>query len=58
MNNLSEIKNTIQKLLDDKSISNYRIQKDTGVSYGNISELRNKKKTIEKLNLGNSREIV
>ena len=43
MNNLSEIKNTIQKLLDDKSISNYRIQKDTGVSYGNISELRNKK---------------
>ena len=56
MNNLSEIKHHT-KLLDDKSISNYRIQKDTGVSYGNISELRNKK-TIEELNLGNSREIV
>lgn len=51
MNNLSEIKNTIQKLLDDKSISNYRIQKDTGVSYGNISELRNKKRQLKNLTL-------
>lgn len=51
MNNLSEIKNTIQKLLDDKSISNYRIQKDTGVSYGNISELRNKKRQMKNLTL-------
>lgn len=51
MNNLSEIKNTIQKLLDDKSISNYRIQKDAGVSYGNISELRNKKRQLKNLTL-------
>lgn len=51
MNNLSEIKNTIQKLLDDKSISNYRIQKETGVSYGNISELRNKKRQLKNLTL-------
>lgn len=51
MDNLSEIKNTIQKLLDDKSISNYRIQKDTGVSYGNISELRNKKRQLKNLTL-------
>lgn len=51
MNNLSEIKNTIQKLLNDKSISNYRIQKDTGVSYGNISELRNKKRQLKNLTL-------
>ena len=57
MNNLSEIKTQYKKLLDDKSISNYRIQKDTGVSYGNISELRNKK-TIEELNLGNSRKTI
>ncbi|MFZ8196521.1 hypothetical protein ACO1I1_05255, partial [Staphylococcus aureus] len=34
MNQFKEIYNTIEKLLNDKSISNYRINQDTGVSYG------------------------
>ncbi|HGZ8866823.1 TPA: hypothetical protein ACOGAW_001103, partial [Staphylococcus aureus] len=33
MNQFKEIYNTIKKLLNDKSISNYRINQDTGVSY-------------------------
>ncbi len=32
MNQFKEIYNTIEKLLNDKSISNYRINQDTDVS--------------------------
>lgn len=53
MNQFKEIYNTIEKLLNDKSISNYRINQDTGVSYGGISELRREKKS-EKFNFRNS----
>ena len=45
MNQFKEIYNTIEKLLNDKSISNYRINQDTDVSYGGISELRREKKS-------------
>ncbi|BBN40324.1 hypothetical protein KUH180129_0759 [Staphylococcus aureus] len=47
MNQFKEIYNTIEKLLNDKSISNYRINQDTGVSYGGISELRRREKKSE-----------
>lgn len=51
MNQFKEIYNTIEKLLNDKSISNYRINQDTGVSYGGISELRSGKRKVNKLTL-------
>ncbi len=38
MNQFKEIYNTIEKLLNDKSISNYRINQDNKVYYGGISE--------------------
>ncbi|WP_076687898.1 hypothetical protein, partial [Staphylococcus argenteus] len=47
MNQFKEIYNTIEKLLNDKSISNYRINQDTGVSYGGISELRSGKRKVK-----------
>ncbi|PVW22941.1 hypothetical protein DDL17_05730, partial [Staphylococcus aureus] len=49
MNQFKEIYNTIEKLLNDKSISNYRINQDTGVSYGGISELRSGKRKVNNL---------
>lgn len=54
MNQFKEIYNTIEKLLNDKSISNYRINQDTGVSYGGISELRSGKRKVKKFNFRNS----
>ncbi|HBC4306109.1 TPA: hypothetical protein KEO33_001408 [Staphylococcus aureus] len=51
MNQFKEIYNTIEKLLNDKSISNYRINQDTGVSYGGISELRSGKRKVNNLTL-------
>ncbi|HDG2199536.1 TPA: hypothetical protein PFG63_000378, partial [Staphylococcus aureus] len=49
MNQFKEIYNTIEKLLNDKSISNYRINQDTDVSYGGISELRSGKRKVNNL---------
>ncbi len=51
MNNFTEVVDTITRLIDSKKVSNYRIQKDTGVSYGAISELRNGKRKIKNLTL-------
>ncbi|HFG8823553.1 helix-turn-helix domain-containing protein [Staphylococcus argenteus] len=51
MNQFKEIYNTIEKLLNDKSISNYRINQDTGVSYGGISDLRSGKRKMKNLTL-------
>ncbi|HCY9803270.1 TPA: hypothetical protein O2F63_000975 [Staphylococcus aureus] len=51
MNQFKEIYSTIEKLLNDKSISNYRINQDTGVSYGGISELRSAKRKVNNLTL-------
>lgn len=49
-----EIYKTIERLLRDESISNYKIQQDTGYSYGNLSELRHGKRQIKKLSLENA----
>ncbi|MDT3896536.1 hypothetical protein RPM52_04275, partial [Staphylococcus aureus] len=37
MNCYDEIFNTIKKLIENKEISSYQINKDTGISYGNIN---------------------
>lgn len=52
-----EIYNTIEKLLNDKSISNYRINQDTGVSYGGISELRSGKRKVNNLTLETAEKL-
>lgn len=57
MNQFKEIYNTIEKLLNDKSISNYRINQDTGVSYGDISELRSGKRKVKNLTLETAEKL-
>ncbi|HDY9961021.1 TPA: hypothetical protein RRP37_002797, partial [Staphylococcus aureus] len=41
----------------DKSISNYRINQDTCVSYGGISELRSGKRKVENLTLETAEKL-
>lgn len=41
----------IEKLLNNKEISNYKIKRDTGISYGGISELRDGKSKVKNLTL-------
>ncbi|HDE9467531.1 TPA: hypothetical protein PD742_002789 [Staphylococcus aureus] len=55
-NQFKEIYNTIEKLLNDKS-SNYRINQDTGVSYGGISELRSGKRKVNNLTLETAEKL-
>ncbi|MFT2065376.1 hypothetical protein ACMUH2_13965 [Staphylococcus aureus] len=43
--------------LTDKSISNYRINQDTGVSYGGISELRSGKRKVNNLTLETAEKL-
>lgn len=57
MNNFTEVLDTITRLIDSKKVSNYRIQKDTGVSYGAISELRNGKRKIKNLTLDTAEKL-
>lgn len=57
MYQFKEIYNTIEKLLNDKSISNYRINQDTGVSYGGISELRSGKRKVKNLTLETAEKL-
>lgn len=51
MNSYDDVYTTIEKLLNSKKISNYRIKQDTGVSYGAISELRNGKRQLKNITL-------
>ncbi|HEI7983313.1 TPA: hypothetical protein SK997_002428 [Staphylococcus aureus] len=57
MNQFKEFYNTIEKLLNDKSISNYRINQDTGVSYGGISESRSGKRKVNNLTLETAEKL-
>ncbi len=57
MNQFKEIYNTIEKLLNDKSISNYRINQDTGVSYGGINELGSGKRKVNNLTLETAEKL-
>ncbi|WP_409327687.1 hypothetical protein [Staphylococcus pseudoxylosus] len=51
MNSYDDVYTTIEKLLNSKEISNYKIKQDTGVSYGAISELRNGKRHLKNITL-------
>lgn len=57
MNSYEDVYITIEKLLNDKSISNYKIKQDTGVSYGAISELRNGKRQLKNITLETSGKL-
>ncbi len=51
MNCYDEIFNTIKELIENKEISSYQINKDTGISYGNINAMRRRERRIENLSL-------
>ena len=45
MNAYNELYKAIEKLIKNTDISSYQINKDTGVSYGNINAMREVLKT-------------
>ena len=47
----------IEKLLNNKEISNYKIKRDTDISYGGISELRNGKSKVKNLTLETAKKL-
>ncbi|NKO14195.1 hypothetical protein GKR23_02400 [Staphylococcus aureus] len=55
MNCYDEIYNTIKKLIENKEITSYQINKDTGISYGNINAMRRGERRIENLSLKNAK---
>ncbi|HDA9424829.1 TPA: hypothetical protein O5443_001509 [Staphylococcus aureus] len=55
MNCYDEIFNTIKELIENKEISSYQINKDTGISYGNINAMRRRERRIENLSLKNAK---
>lgn len=57
MNNFDEVLQTITKLINSNEVSNYRINKDTGISYGAISEMRNGKRKISNLTLETAKKL-
>jgi hypothetical protein len=48
---------TIEKLIKNADISSYQINKDTGVSYGNINAMRRGERSIENLTLKNAEKL-
>ncbi|HGZ9120205.1 TPA: hypothetical protein ACOGCY_001282 [Staphylococcus aureus] len=46
---------TIKELIENKEISSYQINKDTGISYGNINAMRRRERRIENLSLKNAK---
>ncbi|PIH08926.1 hypothetical protein CTJ08_13830 [Staphylococcus epidermidis] len=57
MNQFNHIYTVIEKLLNNNEISNYKIKKDTGISYGCISELRNGKRKVKNLTLETAEKL-
>ncbi|EGQ0502573.1 TPA: hypothetical protein SGA28_000098 [Staphylococcus aureus] len=55
MNCYDEIFNTIKELIENKEISSYQINKDTGISYGNINAMSRGERRIENLSLKNAK---
>ncbi|EHJ07944.1 helix-turn-helix domain-containing protein [Staphylococcus simiae] len=51
MINFNEIYDIVNKLLNNKSISSYKINQDTGIAYNGISELRRGKRQIKNLTI-------
>lgn len=57
MNAYNELYKTIEKLIKNTDISSYQINKDTGVSYGNINAMRRGERLIENLTLKNAEKL-
>lgn len=55
MNCYDEIFNTIKELIENKEISSYQINKDTGISYSNINAMSRGERRIENLSLKNAK---
>ncbi|NGB70927.1 hypothetical protein G0Y06_06945 [Staphylococcus aureus] len=43
------------ELIENKEITSYQINKDTGISYGNINAMRRGERRIENLSLKNAK---
>lgn len=54
MNSYNDLYAKIEKLINNKSISSYQINKNTGISYGNINAMRRVQRSIDNLTLKNS----
>lgn len=52
--NLDEMKSNIMKLLDDKTFSNYRISKETGVPQTTLSRFARRESEIGNMSLENA----
>ncbi|MCI2869442.1 hypothetical protein FH115_07055 [Staphylococcus hominis] len=57
MNAYNELYKTIEKLIKNTDVSSYQINKDTGVSYGNINAMRRGERSIENLTLKNAEKL-
>ncbi|PTK32204.1 hypothetical protein BUZ51_00010 [Staphylococcus hominis] len=57
MNAYNELYKTIEKLIKNTDISSYQINKDTGVSYGNINAMRRGERSIENLTIKNAEKL-
>ena len=57
MNSYKELYDSIEKLINNKHISSYQINKDTGVSYGNINAMRRGERRIDNLTLKNAKRL-
>lgn len=57
MNIYDELINTIKRLILDDKVSSYQINKETGVSYGNINSMRRGERSIENLTLKNAEKL-
>ncbi len=51
MNCYDKMFKTIKKLIENKSISKYQINKDIGFSYGNLNSMKNAKISYEYANI-------
>lgn len=49
MKDIEELEEKIQRLINDKSITGYRIEKDTGISQTHISRLRSGKYKLDNI---------
>ncbi len=54
MNSYNDLYAKIEKLINNKSISSYQINKNTGIIYGNINAMRRGQRSIDNLTLKNS----
>ncbi len=49
MKDIEELEEKIQRLINDKSITGYRIEKETGISQTHISRLRSGKYKLDNI---------